>query len=141
MKERKIKKEWVDNLHKHFIRFDKMRIEFYRCLDLQKEIIINSREAKFNDIEMDMYLELWYALTCVVIEGWKKLDLHDEKIDKLLLNPNVKLLFEYRHSVVHYREKYNDKRQDDFYKREDCVEWIRNLREEYSRWFLEYFKV
>ena len=56
-----------------------------------------------------IYLSLWQATLYIVVEGWRKLALSDETIDRLLLSPNVEALKLHRHGTFHslwvrYRE-------------------------------------
>ena len=86
------------------------------------------------------YLSYWYAALYVVIEGWQKLDLSNPVIDNLLKSPNVDRLKLYRHNVFHFHEPYfNIPLMAPLIESEDApVDWVRQLGDEFSRWFLEW---
>jgi hypothetical protein len=86
------------------------------------------------------YMSYWYAALYVVIEGWQKLGLRDEAIDRLLESPNVELLRLYRHAVFHFHEDYfNEHLTTPFVERgESPVGWVRSLSDEFGRWFLDW---
>lgn len=85
------------------------------------------------------YMSYWYASLWVVVEGWQKLDLHDQEIDGLLDSPNVERLKLYRHSVFHFHEDYFSKPALAIVASDDTpVEWTRALSSAFGRWFLEH---
>jgi len=76
----------------------------------------------------------------VVIEGWRQLGLKDPKIDKLLESPNIGLLKQFRHGVFHFRKDYFDNESHKFIEKGvEAYELINNLRDEFDRYFLEWF--
>lgn len=115
-----------------------MRTHFDKVLGKTEDA---SREKMGMSVEEFMYMSIWYALLFVVIEGWNKLKLSDEKISELLLSPNVDLLRRYRNGVFHFQKKYIDERFLGFISDgKDCVTWVRDLNNEFGRFFLNYFK-
>lgn len=112
-----------------------MRTEFDKLLQIKKE----DKPDSFS-IESMLYMSYWYAGLYVVIEGWHELNLTDDKIDKLLESKNVDLLRRYRNGVFHFQKEYYDNRFFEFIKDgENCVEWIRELNNQFGRYFLEFF--
>ncbi len=108
------------------------------------EVLKKSSENKITndqfEIESRLYMSYWYGGLYVVIEGWKRLKLVDVAVDQLLESRNVGLLKRYRHGVFHFQPKYNDKKFLDFIvEGENCVEWIRQLNQEFGRFFLQWF--
>ena len=88
-----------------------------------------------------MYSSYWFAALYVLIEGWKKLGLNDIKIDTLLKSEYCDLLRRYRNGVFHYQEDYFDRRFKEFYDEgDDIADWVNEVHEEFSRYFLEWFK-
>ena len=78
----------------------------------------------------------------VVIEGWRKLQLSDPAVDRLLDSPNVELLRRYRNGVFHFQKDYFDERFIGLIRDgENIVRWIRQLREELSRYFLDWYRI
>ncbi len=128
-------------LHKYFIWSDRMRVHFYKTIE--GGLPINDPNVMFSKkgINANLYMSYWYASMFVVIEGWQQLGLSDPKIDNLLKSPNVKLLKHYRHGVFHFQRNYFDKRFIELIRDgQNAVKWIRDLREEFSRFFLDWFK-
>ncbi|MGB9722005.1 MAG: hypothetical protein ACPL28_11080 [bacterium] len=114
-----------------------MRKHFYDCL---KEKKLTNENAQKDDIELFMYMSLWYGVLYVVIEGWRELRLRDKIIDSLLMSSNVNLLRRYRNAVFHFQKDYYDERFMEFItKGKNCVEWVRNLHEQFGRFFLLFF--
>lgn len=119
------------SLHKYFIWADRMRVHF-------EQILQNPKNPSF-DIEANLYMSYWYGGMYVVIEGYLELQLSDTKIDELLKSQNVGLLKRYRNGVFHFQKNYNDDRFSDFMKSKNSVPWVRELRQEFSRFFLASF--
>jgi hypothetical protein len=92
-------------------------------------------------IESFLYMSYWYGGLYVVIEGWQELKLSDTVINGLLQSSNVDLLKRYRNGVFHFQKQYYDNRFIEFMSEgKDSVKWVRNLTQEFGRWFLEWFK-
>jgi hypothetical protein len=120
-------------LHRYFIWSDRMRVHFDSELKEKK-----NTHPKSLDVELIMYMSLWYATTYVLIEGWQNLKIDDARISDLLRSKNVGLLKRYRNGVFHFQSKYLDSRFTKFIMEgEDCVVWIRELNKEFSRYFLD----
>ena len=93
-------------------------------------------------IDTFLYMSLWYGMLYVLIEGWMELGLTDVKIDKLLKSKNVYLLKRYRNGVFHFQKKYYDNRFTKLMSDgQNIANWTRELRDEYSRWFLSILSV
>ena len=126
----------VYTLHRYFIWSDRMRVHFEEVLRHR------GKASRISDTtESNMYMSLWYACFYVLIEGWQELKLSDPAIDRLLESPNLSLLRRFRNGVFHFQEQYFDERflaliRDG----EDVVKWIRQLRAEFSRFFLDWFR-
>lgn len=119
-----------------------MKVHFDQTL---KKLGSNAVKINFvnNKEQVDVFLcmSLWYATFYVLIEGWLCLKLSDDKIDALLKSKNVALLKTYRNGVFHFQKKYYDKRFIKLMKEgQDVANWIRDLRDEFSRWFLDVYK-
>lgn len=124
----------IVTLHRYFIWADRMRVHYDNTLK-------NKKNDQNSFIESIMYMSMWYGMMYVVVEGWEKLGLKDQAIESVLSNKkNKDLLQKYRHGVFHFHENYYDSKFLNFYDERTTVEWIRNLRKEFSRWFLDYFK-
>jgi len=131
----------INTLHKYFIWANRMRTHFDEALSfsVNNKIDTKAKNKKF-EIEADMYMSLWYGLLYVVIEGWRELKLHDEKIDLLISDKNTELLRKYRNGAFHFNKIDNNTRFQKFFEEQSTVQWTRGLNKEFSRWFLDYYK-
>jgi hypothetical protein len=125
----------IYSLHRYFIWADRMRVHFDYILGNKST---NQNKQRFDET---LYMSFWYAATYTIIEGWIELGLHDDKIDALLQSENVNLLRKYRNGVFHFRKNYFDEKKFMPFIRDGnkAVEWIRNLQEALSQFFLKYF--
>jgi hypothetical protein len=86
------------------------------------------------------YMSYWYASLWVVVEGWQKLGLHDDEVDRLLDSALTEKLKLFRHGVLHFHENYfNQPLVDPFIRDEESVAWVRSLSQALGRSFLERF--
>jgi hypothetical protein len=133
----------VHTLHRYFIWSTLLKSHFDSTLG---EDWFNADEGERiwtdDGIRSYAYLSYWYSALYVVVEGWQKLDLHDQRIDELLESPNVEHLKLYRHGVFHFHEDYfNEPLTLKLIKSDDePVAWVRTLSNELGRWFLEWFE-
>lgn len=82
-------------------------------------------------------MSYWYAGLYVVIEGWRELGLHDDRVDPLLESPNVELLRRYRNGTFHYQRRYWSERLIELIQDgEDVPAWVRDLNRMFGRYFL-----
>lgn len=138
--EPKLKPEII-TLHRYFIWADRMRVHFDATLKSVNPKTFSPVAKDEKDIEVFLYMSLWYGMFYVLIEGWQRLKLKDKKIDKLLKSNNVSLLKLYRNGVFHFQKKYYDKRFIKLMKEgQNIANWIRELRDEFSRWFLTFYE-
>ncbi len=126
----------VHALHRYFLWADQMREHYYQALDAGLAADVESAAKAFRV----PYMSYWYGGLYVVIEGWWALGLSDDEIDRLLESPHVTALKRYRNGSFHFQRKYFDARFIGFLSGDGSAEWIFNLRQAFSRWFLEYFK-
>ena len=89
-----------------------------------------------------MHFSYWFAALYVVIEAWKEeLKLKDSKIDTLLDSEYCDILRRYRNGVFHYQKRYfNNKFTSLFDEGDEIGIWANEVHEEFSRYFLEWFK-
>ena len=125
---------YVYSLHKYFIWADRMRHHFDKNLEAGYD-----KKNKRQRFDLVLYLSYWYAALYVVVEGWQDLGLHDPRIDKLLESKNLNLLKRFRNAVFHFQRIYfNDRCLEFISEGEKCVDWIRGLNSEFSRFFLSW---
>lgn len=134
----------IITLHRYFIWSDRMRVHFDQVLHELETIPKPITDKIFKNkegIDTFLYMSLWYGTFYVLIEGWKELKLSDVKIDALLKSKNVDLLKCYRNGVFHFQKEYYDEHYMKLMAEgQDIANWIRDLRDEFSRWFLEIYK-
>lgn len=128
-------KEELLSLHRYFIWANRMRQHFDETLKY------SVTQDGSNGMDAFMYMGYWYGTLYAVAEGWKALDLKDDAIDELLKSGNLELLRRYRNGVFHYQKSYNDPRFTDLYQNgQAVVDWVRQLNQELSRYFLAEMK-
>jgi hypothetical protein len=89
------------------------------------------------DIEIAMYMSLWYGCLYVVVEGWKECGFRESEVDSLLTSPNVELLKRLRNGTFHYQKRYWDERFLGFMRAGDATApWMRALNNALGRFFL-----
>jgi len=87
-------------------------------------------------------LSVWYSLLYVVIEGYKQLNLNDNKIDQLLAEGKyVDLLRRFRNSVFHFQEEPLSSKTLDFLEAEASEVWIRKLNSAFKTFFEEFLPI
>lgn len=128
----------VFTLHRYYIWANKMRTDFDALIKRQGQGTLEQNEY---GIESFLYMSYWYGGLYVVVEGWHELKLSDMVIDGLLQSPNIDLLRRYRNGVFHFQKQYYDNRFIEFMSEgKDSVKWVRNLNQEFGRWFLDWFQ-
>lgn len=121
-------------LHRYFIWCNHMRTHFDSLLHRARG------PEDIDEIQSFLYMSYWYAGLYVVIEGWKRMEIHDDEIDALLKSKNVELLRRYRNGAFHFQPTYFDDRFIGFMKTgEEAVTWVRTLNKAFARWFLQVF--
>lgn len=126
----------LHTLHRYFIWMDRMRVHF--------DEVIRKAEGQFKtdqgaQIDAFLYMSYWYAGMYVVIEGWRELQLSDDKVDYLLSSSDhVELLRRYRNGVFHFQKTYFDKRFSDLWSSKEIVAWLRKLSAAFSGFFLRW---
>ena len=88
------------------------------------------------------YLPYHLAGMYTLIEGWKRLGLHDDAVDALLDAEHLKVLEAFRHGVYHFHPEYWDEKFRGFWSRgRDAVDWSNMLfaafKKFFDRWLAE----
>lgn len=123
-------------LHRYFMWANRLREYFDKALAVRGPAKESDFPVWFAD-DTGLFMSHWYAALDVVIEGYRELDLHDEKIDALLESPNVGLLHRYRNGVDHFQKGYFDGRFLDLMGPPDTPQWARDLNREFGRFLIE----
>ncbi|MBK8097614.1 MAG: hypothetical protein IPK26_10930 [Planctomycetes bacterium] len=123
----------VFSLHRYFLGANRMRTHF-------DDLLKQGRADVTEDPELRLYMEAWYGMLFVVVEGWRELALHDTEVDELLGSPHVDLLRRVRNGVFHFQQDYYDDRLLGFVITDGTAEWVRNLNRALGRFFLEHLR-
>lgn len=79
------------------------------------------------------HLAVCLALLYVVVEGWRKWKLFDDRVDELLRSPFVQTLREYRHTIFHAKEFDHESLIDFRSPPYQIVVWCSSLQNEFRR--------
>jgi hypothetical protein len=126
------------SLHRYYIWANQMRVLFDDKLKGARHGALEAvRRDGTIDIEIAMYMSLWYGCLYVVVEGWKECGFHEHEVDSLLTSPNVELLKRFRNGAFHYQKHYWDERFLAFIRAGDATaSWVRALNTALGRFFL-----
>ncbi len=85
------------------------------------------------------YLPYWYAGMYVVVEGWKRLELHDQEVDGLLDAKHLGLLKRFRNGVYHFHPEYYDEKFRGFWAQgREAIDWANVLWSAFNKFFLRW---
>lgn len=128
----------IGTLHRYFVYADRMRGHFDSLLKRKLQAGREEPEDAVSELLERLYMELWYGLLFVVVEGWQALELHDPAIDALLGSSHLNLLRRVRNGVFHFQPTYFDERYLGFVTTDGTAEWVRELHDALGRFFLEH---
>jgi len=124
-------------LHRYFFWTGTMRSRF---AEARAEAQAKSEEADKDAHFLVPYLPYHLAGMYTLIEGWKRLDLHDAEVDALLDAEHLKLLEAFRHGVYHFHPEYYDEKFRGFWSRgQDAVDWSTKLFVAFDQFFRKWF--
>jgi hypothetical protein len=128
-------------LYQYFIQAGRMH--FHLCRKSPAESFIS--RFKISKIKKDfslydkaIYLNVFYALLYVLVEGWQSLKLTDDNIDMLLQSPNVSLLRDFRNGIFHYQHKLYPEKIVDFLDKAKTENWTQELWKAFDRYFSKF---
>jgi hypothetical protein len=129
------------SLHRYFLAANQQRELFDRLItEYAEEHGEPPRYGGEMWNESWLAMSYWYAGLYVVIEGWRDLGMHDDRVDALLTSPNVDLLRLYRNGTFHYQSRYwSEKFLALIRDGEDVPTWVRELNRMFGRYFLVRF--
>jgi hypothetical protein len=123
-------------LYRHWCRADAIKFVLFAVTADQP-----TRDQNVVDAEVMstlLRLEVFYALTFVVVEGYRELALEDPVIDQLLAVPIfVDQLRRFRNGVFHYQADPVSSKLMDLITAQQSQEWMQELHREFQRLFLE----
>jgi len=113
--------------HKYFLRSNKMRWHFAETWNQLPKFEKDSPIRLQEEFYAQMYFDYWVASLNVLVEGYEKLGLHDERVDALL-DPSMRsVLRKYRGGIYHFREKYWDDDVLLLFRNKNAVQWCHTL--------------
>jgi hypothetical protein len=114
-------------LHRYFLNASRNRSLFLQKL----------QAGELDHLHTRVYLDLWYACLFVVVEGWRKEKIRDQAVTALLRDTKKLALLEgYRNDVFHYEPTYVGQRQEQLFRDDDFIDWVDNLHDAISDFFL-----
>jgi hypothetical protein len=152
--EQEAEPEEIFTLHRYFIWASRHREHLEITLQQQGPIpdttpnMSDSERAAIEQAARAWFLPVffygssWLASLFVVVEGWQKLCLHDDEVDRLLDAKFLDLLRRNRNAIFHYQPEYLDNRVLQFVQgsREKGPGQARELHEALSGYFLRWFE-
>lgn len=124
----------VAALYRHWCRADAIKYVLFAAKTGEPR---DRRVEEAEAISSSFRLEVFYALTYVVVEGYRELQLQDPLVDQLLaIAPYVDQLRRFRNGVFHYQtDPFGDKLMD-FMTAAQSEEWLRDLHLAFQQLFL-----
>jgi hypothetical protein len=130
------------SLHRYFIAANKMRIRFEKTLTDPN--VINrfpdsdpiTKVMMWHVDDYGVFMFYWYSGLYVVVEGFRELQLKDDRIEALLQSPNTEALRLMRNATFHFQKEFFSPKMTHFMKSPDSVPWVRSLTEAFSEFFL-----
>ena len=123
-------------LHRHWLRADAIKYVMFEGRASPKNIPEDSRQlGEMHSIALR--LEVFYGLIYVVVEGYKKLEIRDQKVDSLLQHTEyVERLRRFRNAIFHYHKDPLNTKLIHFMDAPDSETWIRKLYSAFEQFFL-----
>jgi hypothetical protein len=121
--------EKLGALHKHWVTADSIDYHLRRSIRGGPPEGISQESAELGQM-MSAFaaLGVWYSLLYVVIEGYRELGHHDERIDELLANDEyVTALRLFRNATFHYQADPLSPKLLRFLEAKDSEKWIKEL--------------
>ncbi|MCA9969963.1 MAG: hypothetical protein KC425_07100 [Anaerolineales bacterium] len=100
--------------------------------EMKRQLLEESLVFDVNLLESEMYHCLWFGVLYIVIEGWPRLAVKDQKITKLLRSPYKRLLRDFRNATFH-PENYDDKRIKALMANgQASIDWAKEVTKEFN---------
>jgi hypothetical protein len=136
-------------LSRYFIAADEMRIRFEETLKHVEGLHSLVREGRLSAEgvrkafdyfagEQGVFMLYWPAALYVVVEGFRELRLHDEKIEKLLESSHVDALRLVRNATFHFQKKFISAKLMPF-SNDDAIDWAWSLHVAFDEFFRREF--
>jgi hypothetical protein len=135
----------VPSIYRYYMCMSLARQEFYKYLpaDLAAK---NSGDDVQDGMELTftksgLFMQMWYGMLFVVVEGWNQSGLKDVEIERLLTNADyVSKLRDFRNAVFHYQKQFLPVKQKGLFADSAIVDWIRQLSDAFQRRLTEAIK-
>jgi hypothetical protein len=109
-----------------------------RC-DIARKMLDSKTKSRTSLSTWFKYWFPYYANLYIVIEGWREIKFHNQRIDALLEShkETIGKLRRLRNSVFHYRKSMMDARFKEFLESENAIEWAYLLNDNFNQFFYE----
>jgi hypothetical protein len=120
-------------LCRYFIVADRMKHHF---TEIPPESTVKKDELTAHDVNVDIYMTLWYATLYVVIDAWQRMGMKRKRLDALLADENYTALLKgFRDDTFHYQPHDLRRRAVLFLKNRKAAKWIRDVHTEFHKYF------
>lgn len=146
--------DWISEINLDWdIRMQALYHYWVNCNDIWNLVFVqcknNLRISITEEVVEDAYfwarvnrLSIAYALLYVVIEGYKKLKINDERIDFLLSeNDFLNKLRLFRNACFHFHNKPLPRKIRDFFMLKDTADWALNIRWAFEKYFRKHLPI
>ena len=136
----------VPSLFRYYMVMSLARREYYEYLsdDIKKTESDDAADTGMALLftKSGLFVQVWYGMLYVVVEGWEQSGLTDPEIDQLLTNSDdyVAKLRNFRNAVFHYQKQFLPVKQQGLFADRTMVEWITQLSDAFQRKLLEAMK-
>jgi hypothetical protein len=121
------------SLCSYFIVADRIKRHFF---DVLSEPVEDQERLTPYEVNVDIYMTLWYATLYVVIDAWQKMGKRHKRLSELLTHKDyVALLKGFRDDTFHYQPHDVRKRAIRFLVDREAAGWIREVHAELYKYF------
>jgi hypothetical protein len=129
---------------------------YYMCMSLARDEFNKHLHADIEETHSDdiahagmaflftksgLFMQIWYGMLFVVVEGWEQSGLRDPEIEQLLTDADhVTKLRNFRNAVFHYQKQFLPVKQEGLFADQATVDWVTNLSDAFKRKLLEAMK-
>jgi hypothetical protein len=135
----------VPSLFRYYMCMSLARHEFYKYMneDIKKTASDDHAQTGMGLLytKSGLFMQVWYGMLFVVVEGWEQSGLSDPEIEQLLANAEyVTKLRNFRNAVFHYQKQFLPVKQEGLFADRAIVEWIIQLSDAFERKLLQAMK-
>lgn len=129
------------SLHRHWLHADAIKETMFSKIQLDRSIPYALRKIGI-DWSSIFRLEVYYALLYVVIEGYRDLNIEDNKINSLLKETEyIDALRVFRNGIFHYQKDPIPEKVLRFLELKDSEIWIKEINKAFKSYFETELKI